>query len=286
MDTSNDFRAFIISLLKRGNIKQSHLQQFTTERYIKQFQTAFTHKSFDPNENYELAELIGDSIVNYSVIRYLREWDPNIVSVKYLTRLKHNLTSKKVLATMAESYGFIHHIRMSDELKEKFESMTPNYKHRNDMYMSILEDCFEAFLGTVSIVIDENVGIRGIGTEICYTIVKKFLKEINISLKYEDVFDAKTRFKELCDKRGWVFKSSMKTQEIFNDMGKRLYQTVVIGYPYGSKQKCQDNQATLACEDAPIKIEAENKAAESALDTLKKTHNIYDIPPNPYHTQN
>ncbi len=280
----SEFRDFIISLLKRGNINKKHLAIYTDDAAMQQFENAFTHKSYDPDTNYELVELIGDSIVNLSVVRYLREWNPDIVSVKYLTRLKHNITSKTELAYMAESAGFWKYIKISQELQDKFSPMTPDYKHKNKEYMSILEDCFEAFVGTVSIIIDERSKVSGPGTEIAYQIVKSFLQKLNISLKYEDIFDAKTRYKEFCDKRGWDFGTAMKTREIRDE--KRYFEVTVIGYPFGNKRKEDDNKEVLAVYKGPLKIEAQNKAAEIALEKLEKCHHLSDIQPNPFHKKN
>ncbi len=283
----SEFKTFIISLLKRGNINNKHIKQFTDYECMQQFQTAFTHKSFDPDNNWELAELIGDGIVNFSVINYLREWNPQIISVKYLTRLKHNITSKKELARMAENAGFWKFIIMSDELVEKFEAMTIDYKHKNKEYLSMLEDTFEAFIGTVKIIVDEKIGADdfSIGPSVCYNIIKTFLSKLDISLKYNDVFDAKTRYKELCDRRGWEFGSAMKTREIYVN-SKRNFETQVIGYPFGNKKKEEDNKECLVVIQLQIKIDTENEAAEQALSILKTQYDIFDIPPNPYHKRN
>jgi hypothetical protein len=40
---------------------------------------------------------------------------------------------------------------------------------------------------------------EGVGYAIVYTILKSIFDNMNISLKYEDLYDAKTRLKELCD---------------------------------------------------------------------------------------
>ena len=286
----SNFKNFITSLLKRGNIGNKHMEKYTSEENLKLFQIAFTHKSYDPDVNYELPELIGDGIVNFSVTNYLREWDPNIVSVKYLTRLKHNITSKKELATIAEKAGFWDHILISDELSEKFKPMTLDYKHKNKEYMSLLEDSFEAFIGTVKLVIEKYSDVETIGVTICYQIIKSFLKEIKISLKYEDIFDAKTRFKELCDKRGWDFSTAMKTrdahEQVTTDIVRRMFEVTVYGYPLGSKAKEDNNRIILACLKRPIKMDAQNDAAEASLTLLKNRYNIFDIPQDPYTRKN
>ena len=220
---SSDFKAFIITLLQRAKIGPKWLPVFTDVESMKMFELAFTHSSFDEMNNYELVELIGDGVVNASVTAYLREWDPNIISVKYLTRLKHNITSKKDLALMAEKAGFYPFIKIGAELYERFAEMTPDFRHGNRDYMSLLEDCFEAFVGTLKILADSRMNCPAIGFVVGYRFVKSFLQELTISLKYEDVFDAKTRYKELCDRRKWEFGSCFRTRELFIDeKGKEI----------------------------------------------------------------
>ncbi len=279
-----DFKNFIISLLKRGNINDSNIKKLTDEKAMELFQLAFTHKSYDPDNNYELVELMGDVIVNLCIIKYLRKWDPNIISVKYLTRLKHNISSKKELALMAENAGFWKHIRISKEIQEQLDNHPIEWKHKNSEYMSILEDTFEAFLGTVDYIIESHLN-KDIGVIICYKIVRSFLLELNISLRYEDIFDAKTRFKELCDKRGWNFSTAMKTQ-IKEENDRKVYVVTVIGYPFGNKKKEKDNEFELVVTSMPFKMESQNVAAENALKILKNQYNIYDIPPDPYCRRN
>lgn len=281
---SNEFKNFIQNLLRKGNLNEKHILKFTNKENIRLFVNAFTHKTFDAEENYELPEFLGDTTVNWAIARYIREWDSKIVSVKYLTRLKHNISSKKQLALIAHNAGFMCHIRIGEELQEKFIDMENNIKLKNKDYLSVLEDTFEAFIGTVEHIIEKHLGVVGSGMGICYNIIKSFLDQIHISLRYEDIFDAKTRFKELCDKRGWDFKSTMSTSESYED-GRKIYTVKVIGYPFGNKKKEEENKGELAEITLPIKIEAQNKAAEKALTKLKK-YDIWDPPPNPYQTKN
>lgn len=283
-----EFKEFITSLLKRGKISKKWIGKFTDDKSMKMFRIAFTHKTFDEIDNYELYEYIGDGIVNTSVSAYLREWDPKIVSVKYLTRLKHNITSKKELALMAEGAGFLKHTRIGEELQERFDSFkdySQDFKHKNREYLSLLEDCFEAFIGVVKLVADEKMEIEGIGFVVAYKIIKSFLQEMNISLRYEDVFDAKTRFKELCDRRGWKLEQLMKTEDVIIDE-KRRFKVTVKAYPYGDMSICPANELKLSEKIYPIKADAQNLAAEESLYRLKKEFNIYDIPPNPYQRKN
>ena len=286
---SKKFEEFIISLLRRGDIRD--VEKYVDERALQTFMLAFTHKSFDAVNNYELLELIGDVIVNAAVVNYIRQWDKKIVSVKYITRLKHNITSKKELALVAEKAGFFEHIRMSNEMREGFMHMTPEQRHKDLSkfgYMSTLEDTFEGFLGAVQTVIDERSNIDfGIGFMACHRIVASFLRDANaISIRYEDVFDAKTRLKELCDRRKWNFRRDVMRTKKFLKNDQDHYEVTVVGYPYGNRKVEERNALVLSTVILPSELDAQNLASEQALRVLKNRFDIYDVPPNPYKIEN
>lgn len=301
MQTNIEFKTFIISLLKKSNITQDLIEKITNEEGMKQFEISFTHKSFNPDENYELIELIGDSIVNACIIKYIRIWDPKIISVKILTRLHHNLRSKDTFYKFAEKCNFFKFIKLDEELKNKYESMTNTYRASNSDYKSLLEDTFEAFIGTVDKLLDEIE--FGKGNLICYQIIKSFLDEIKISLDYKDIFDAKTRFKEVCDNQKWIgpqlplnklIITNERYDPLFDSEGKpimgddgkqrckKMFVSNVYGYPFGDKSPKKENQTSLATATSNIKMNAENDATELAIKMLEKKYKIFLIPADPY----
>lgn len=277
---NSDFALFITSLFERSNLK--NFEKFITPETLKMYKTAFTSKTVDLVNNYELFELLGDLYVNASIMKYLREWNPNIVSVMYLTRLKHNISSKKQLAEISEKAGFWTHIIVDEENRARFEAMAPEDRKENTDYMSLLEDVFEAFIGATAEIADKISG-EGMGFIVCYKIIKSFLKEIHISLEHTDVFDAKTIFKELCDRRKWDFRKCFFSKEMKNAEGKREgFDVVCYGFPMGDRSSEYRNQVTLSRVFAKIKGTAENDACRQAIKMLRDRYNIYDVPPNPY----
>lgn len=285
MSDDHEFKQLIISLLKRGNINDSHIEKFTSPENMEKYRLAFVHKSVDPENNYELLEFVGDAVIACCVVRYIKEQRfGEIKNVKYLTRLKHNIVSKKELALVAESAGFFKFIKISDEVYQLFKDMTPEQRHKDyKTYMSLLEDCFEAFIGATQ----EIIG-GGVGVEIASNIIKSFLDEVEMSLDYDKVFDAKTRYKELCDRRGWKFLTCIKTVENkepipdTEDKFKRWYTVTIIGYPYGDQKKDEKNECELVKINRKLKVDAEHDACEIALRRLRKEFGIYDLPPDPY----
>lgn len=232
MSDHKHFKEFIVSILtKYGYIKPSAITKFTDPESMKLFRQAFTHKSVAGANNYELFEFQGDTVVNLATVEYLRSRFPRIVSVKWLTRLKHNLISKKHLGLLAEKAGFFEHVGYSKEwANDKLLNMDD--PHTNTEYMSLLEDTFEAFVGCLVEIVDART-TKGVGYAIAYNIVCSFLDTIPISLKYEDVFDSKSRLKELYDKLDWNFKGSI---QVYKDDKSGEHIATVYGYPVRRKK--------------------------------------------------
>lgn len=291
ISNSLDFKSFIISLLnRRGNIKHSFCEKLTQEKYMQLWYNAFTHKTYDPINNYEYAEFIGDGIVNNCVSMYIVNWDSKIVSVKYLTRLKHNLTSKKQLAVLAEKDNFFKYIRLGDGDKKTpgliyYRTIPKDELIFDKEYMSWLEDCFEAFIGTLSIVCNkemvENKKFYGVGFEYCFQIMKSYIDDLKISLRYEDVFDPITRYKELCDKK-WGFQGTTVTRQIKTENGRTLHTYEIYGFPKNDQSNKPENKVLLSKVTDKNKLLASYKAYEEAIRVLKLKYNIIDTPANPY----
>ena len=187
---------------------------------------------------------------------------------------------------IAHNSGFFKFIRLGEGTQkdpglEYYKSLPKDELLNDERYLSWLEDCFEAFIGTTTMVIDDNHKLRGVSFEISYRIIKSFLDELKISLRYEDIFDAKTRYKEVCDKR-WKFQGCVNTTTFKDDTGKTLHKTTVIGFPFNDQTARDENKKVLATITDKVKMESQNKACEQALDVLKNQYKIYDFPPDPY----
>ncbi len=283
-----DFLKFIKSLLKRCKLKDQTIDAILSYKGrenmsgLECFRYAFTHKSYDGIEglNYELYELLGDTILNEIVVEYISRRFPRVVSVKWLTRIKHNLISKKVCGTLAEGLGFFKYILYGNEKEDELQVKDCS----NKIYMSMLEDTLEAFLGCL-VDISNSMHKYKIGYHFAYNFISDILDEIRIPITYDEVFDAKSRLKEIYDKRGWKIKNEIQvSSKINNDapIGMRTSHTVkVYGYPLGDKTSTYQNRVLLSCQEAKSIGIAEQLACEESIAKLRK-YNIVDIPPNPY----
>ena len=278
-----EFKDFIISLLKVGKLKEERIRDFTDEESMIIFRTSFIHRSYGSEENYELNEFLGDVVVNNCIAFYLRRRFPRVVSVKYLTRLKHNLVSQKSLASIAKNFGFLNNIlygkNVEDIVKQSEFSATA------DEYVNaMLEDTLEAFIGALVSIIDEKTRI-GVGYSVAYNIISSYLNQLNVSLNYEDIFDPKSRIKELYDRLRWDFDRQIKTFKL-KSAGKNEAQDVwkcqIYGYPYGDRKRTDENRTQISYGIGSTKTEAQNKASLLALSILAKKYNIFENPPDPY----
>lgn len=182
------FVDFLKGVLKKGGLKESYLTVLLDDTGLQLYDNAFTHSLANPTHNYEWLEFLGDTTLNKAIAWYLPQRFPQLScagGVKVLTRLKINLISKKSFADFAKNLNFWPYITLTEEVRDNKKTKT-------------LEDVFEAFFGATELLLDTRVR-HGIGYEICYTIIKSLLDEMRLSLKYSDIFDSKTRIKELID---------------------------------------------------------------------------------------
>lgn len=197
-----------------------------------------TAKSADPVKNYEVFEQLGDLvinkfIVNYAYNRFLHLYD-TADGVKTTARIRIKYASKDMLAHIAETLGF-----------KKFIKAVETHP------IDLLEDTFEAFFGCTERILDGAYG-KGVGYAICYDILKGIYDEIDISLKYEDLYDAKTLLKQMFDARP----GAIQYHDLRNDDGLFKSTVIVEGNPmgYGSGHK---------------KIIAQQQAAKEAYKKLR-----------------
>ena len=268
-----EFKDFISSLLKRANLSEKSTTSYTDESSMLEFRQAFTHKSYHPTFNYEFLEFRGDVVGNLAAVQYIRCRFPQITSTTWLTKLKHNFDSGRDLSKLAYEGGFLCHILYGREM----EHIVSSQNMENHDFVSLLEDSFEAFCGALVSVIEKK-SLRGVGYAVAYSIIKSFRDKENISLKYEVVFDAKTRVKQIYDSLGWAFEQSIYTIPIKGS----LYKTTLKGYPSGDRSRTKENMTVISYRTGSTKDIAEESTCQYALQTLKRKYNIEEKIPSMY----
>mgnify|MGYP001567063145 FL=1 len=230
----------------------------------KNFESVFTSKDVDPNNNYEMYELLGDVSANHFIKQYMVRRFKQLHcagGVKIVARLLINYGSKQKFFQFAENLGF-------------WPFISATCDQRNNQKKKLLEDTFEAFLGMVESTLDDmwvqnKQPTYGCGYNAVYKILKSIFDDIPISLKYEDLYDAKTRLKELFDKFREL--GILKYEEDARNPEDKLTTSRI----YSVKS---DGQVILGHGTAALKQDAQQKAASIAINFLKNRGFVKEIP--------
>lgn len=208
-----DFKNLIISLLKKGKLKDKYIELLTIETSMEKYGNAFTAESrVDPEENYERYEQIGDAGASHFMASYFFRRFPQLecsAGNKVVARLRINYGAKKSFSKFAESLGFW------DFITCPIDGNIPKRKYRNIHRKDLLEDVFEAFIGCTEHLLDKEFR-QGVGYAIIYDILSNIFDKMSISLEYEDLVDAKSRLKETFDLK-WIAA----------ELGKLVYVNIV-----------------------------------------------------------
>jgi dsRNA-specific ribonuclease len=238
------FTTFLTQVLSLSNLNPQYYNILLDKEGLQLYERVFTHQTADSVNNYEYLEFLGDTTLNKSIAWYLSRRFPQLncsEGVKILTRLKINLISKKSFAEFAKQLYFWDFVSADMEIRTLKMDKT-------------LEDVFEAFFGATELLIDERIQ-RGAGYSICYSIIENLMNTRTISLKYEELFDSKTRLKEIFDHFG-------------DRLGKIEYDTEKIDRIHYVKILVQGK--VLGQGSAPLKADAQQRASTQVIERLKK----------------
>lgn len=289
----NDFKQLIIGLLERGRLKPKYIELLTNESNMTEYGIAFTGATANTVDNYERYEQIGDLSANKFIVSYVYDRFPQIdctQGVKIAARLRIVFGSKQTFAPLGERLGFWPYISAQMAGSEK------NQKYRSRDKKALIEDAFEAFIGCTEYLLDKNYR-RGVGYAIVYDILASIFDELPMSLKFEDLYDAKTRLKETFDK----FKQLGKWEYIYGrenigDEGYTQAIATVYQIPPGINHRPAEITDPVTGETVkrprqgwiPIGLgkssnqdDAEQKAAVQGIETLKMK-GVYRKPPEIY----
>lgn len=289
-----DFKNLITGLLNRGRLKPKYIDKLTDQNAMKSYSKAFTASSADANNNYEQFEQLGDVTANKFIVWYAYRRFPQLdcpEGVKVVARLRINYGAKESFAPLAEKLGFWEYISAQEEGVER------GIKYRNRHKKDLLEDTFEAFIGCTEYLLD-NAYRPGVGYGIVYDILSDIFNELPMSLRFEDLFDAKTRLKETFDAYPqlgeWVY---IDSREIMGDEGYTIANSTVYQVPTGVNKRPIRKMTGLGKRDFEeypqngwIKIgtgtstkkgEAQQKAAMQGIQTLKE-RGFFREPPSDY----
>ena len=148
LDNNDSFIAFLREMLKKGNMKEEWINEIIRKREnIEIYKNAFTNKSVDSVNNYELYELLGDKIVNASVMEYVYKSFPayrSSNSVSFFSKIIAKYCSKNEFSKIGKAVGF-----------HKFIVATTLEHNKNRDKMT--EDVFESFFGATNLIINNDI---------------------------------------------------------------------------------------------------------------------------------
>jgi dsRNA-specific ribonuclease len=255
------FENFIKSLVKRGKLIQKYVDILSNDESMKLYSQAFITSEVNENENYEYFEQLGDSTFGKFIVWYSYRRFPQLLcpsGVKIVARLKINYGARKSLFDIGERLGFWNYITATEE----------EYSTKKK---SLIEDCFEAFCGVTEYIIDK-ITRNGVGYAIVYDILSNIFDDIPISLRYEDLYDAKTRLKEIFDKNKQFGKLEYMNSKVDRITTTQLFMISQTG---------QRNQIGLG--SAAKQADAEEKAASEGIKYMKRL-GIESVIPKEYLT--
>ena len=255
----NDFKTTIHSVFTKGKLKPQYTEWLMSDESLKIFNDVFTSNTANVLENYEVYEQLGDITVNKFIVWYMYKRFPQLncaQGVKIVARLRINYCSKQSFALIAESLGFWNYITATEE-------------ERNHNKKPLLEDTLEAFFGAVEFIIDKNTLI-GVGYAVVFDILETIFDNLHISLKYEDLYDAKTRLKELFDYSG----DKLGTIKYEDD--RNMDEKVTISCVY--QITLQNNRIKIGEGSASLKADAQQRAAQKAILFLKNQGYFKPVP--------
>jgi len=257
-----DFQYLIRKILKNAKIKDHYIDALLDEDGFKKYDIAFTSKSANETDNYEVYEQLGDLSANKFIVSYMYRKFPKLKCsecVKIVARLRILYGSKQTFCVIAENLGFWPFISADEE-------------QRNTEKKKLLEDTFEAFIGVTELMIDEKIR-HNVGYAIVYEILHSVFETVNISLKYEDLYDAKTRLKELFDlyNKGDSNIGTLQYEET-KDLETRLTTSLVY-------QKISPTHRVLLGQGvASLKADAQQRAASAGIYKMNSKGYVKQVP--------
>lgn len=252
----DDFKSCIRSVLERAQLKERYIQLLLSDEGMQVYNTAFTSGSANTEDNYEVFEQLGDLSANKFINWYMYRRFEQLncpQGVKVVARLRINYGSKQSFWKIAQGLGFWNFITATEE--ERGKSMK-----------TLLEDTMESFIGATEYFLDYKIRM-GVGYAIVYDILASIFDEMHISLEYTDLYDAKTRLKELFDFNKNL--GILKYEEVRDDM----ITTSTVYRVDSNKRKYIIGQGSAA-----LKADAQQAAATVGLRTMNSQGYVKPIP--------
>jgi dsRNA-specific ribonuclease len=281
--SDQDFKILIKNFLTQILEKRSGMRPDSISKYLDndqnmtQLMYAFTHKSYDPINNYEYYETLGDVTLNKCVVWYLHKRFPSIRSSENPSRVMTSLKTKNISAFVFS--------KLADFLQlEKYIRYRPIFdiKKRRTIVIDnkMKTDVFESLFGTLEDIINNTEQMMGIGEVPVYNILSTLIDQIkHISLNIEDLVDDKSKISEIFSKmkdtaeHQFIYKEVLKPNAANPEVTEKYYQ-VSLKLKFKNPYNANDTVSyETQMKESRKKLEAEKMVAKDAL-TFLKTYGI------------
>lgn len=202
-------RSLVSTILSsRGRLPETDIETVLANGGLHRFSLVFVHKThatYNPGQNHEVAEFKGDTIVNDVIGQYIvHDVHPvtPLQGLAHFNLLRQWLVSKTVLAGHATTLGF-------DRVMAHNDSAPAFQRNPRLTRLSMLEDAFEAFVGTVTNECDRVMGTRGCGYAVAGRIVRSLLEEMPMETSLEAITSPKDRLKKVYNALHWPLNTVM-----------------------------------------------------------------------------
>lgn len=197
-----DLREFLYEMMEPFIEDDDFREALLDEEQMPIWAAAFTHDTFDPNNNYEELEEIGDRMIEAAFPLYMmaKYKGKRHLTKRELTLSKNNYMSEKMQIERGQKYGFSKYLRAAS-----FINLTDK----------VNEDLYESFIGALYLTGD-NVIMQeknkkkprfDLITNDSFRLVRRFIAYDLKNVDNEDVFDtpAKTMIVQSLRRIGVVF---------------------------------------------------------------------------------
>lgn len=159
--TDNELCMYITTLLS-SFLDESFIPHLVNTQTMKEWKKCFTHVTFDPVNNYETNESVGDKIMSYTFKTFVYMKIPDITDGE-LSNL-----DQLYMSTNLQSY-ISNRMKLSYWLK-RHKDVQPTSEKRQ-------EDILEAFFGTIDTILIKNPSYGyGFGVKICLKFFEKIFQ--------------------------------------------------------------------------------------------------------------
>lgn len=251
------FKDFLIKIFKYTGVDEVYItSKYINSETIPFFNMAFTSSSADEQYNYEPFEQMGDSTIGKFIVWNSYQQFPQLrgkpEAVEIVARMKIILGSKDTLFQIAEDLGMWNFISASEDMR-----------HRSKK--KLLEDVFEALIGTIEFIIhdysDPNRSQPGLAYQLVYALLSKLFEPYSLKIDYNVLVDSKNRLKGVFDQ----YKDKLGSEAVYKtERVSKNGKNIFVSKVYDAYNNFLGEGA------ATLKKDAEKKASEMAITTLER----------------